>query len=60
MKKFEIRYSDGSTIIVSSPAEDMARAFAMKQKYGEPHKNATWPCSEWHGDGLSVKEITSA
>lgn len=60
MKKFEIRYSDGSAIIVTSPDEGMARAFAMEQKYGPPHQNRTWPCIEWRGDGLSVRQIANA
>jgi len=57
MKRFEIRHSDGTRVILKAMSEDMARQFAMKNKWGEAHANRTWPCSYWTGNGLDVKEI---
>lgn len=60
-RKFEIRHSDGTVIIVKATNEEMARQFAMTKKYGPAIQNKTFPMSgEWRGNGLSVKEIYDA
>lgn len=60
MKKFEIIHSDGTIVIIKAMSEDMARQFAMTNKYGKPGDNRTWFCSYWTGAGLSVKELVDA
>lgn len=60
MKHFHIRYSDGTTTVIKATNEDMARQFAMEQKYGAPSANRTWSCNTWYGRGLIAKEVANA
>lgn len=57
MKKFEVSHVDGTNVIIRATNEEMARSFAMEQRYGPATKNSTWPCAHWNGFGLSVREI---
>lgn len=58
LKTFEIRHSDGTAVVVKAMSEDMARQFAMENKWGPAERNQTWPMrSNWLGIGLDVKEI---
>ena len=57
MKKFEIRHTDGTVVQIKAMSEDMARQFAMTNKWGKPEHNQTFPTSYWHGLGLSVVEL---
>ena len=60
LRKFEVRHSDGTAVVIKATNEDMARQFAMENKYGHWIKNRTWPAEQWRGKGLSVREITHA
>lgn len=60
MKKFEIRHTDGTTQVIKAMSEDMARQFAMENKWGAASQNRTWPCSHWNGHGLSAREVRNA
>ena len=60
LKKFEIRHSDGTAVQTRATNEDMARQFAMEQKYGPASQNRTWSSNVWFGSGLSVTEIINA
>jgi hypothetical protein len=60
MRKFEVRYTDGTCTTITATNEDMARQFAMENKWGKPEHNKTFPTDFWHGSGLSVKEVFDA
>lgn len=57
MKKFKVRHSDGTTQIVDATNEEMARQFAMTNKWGNASDNKTWSSTSWRGTGLSVDEV---